>query len=186
MDDPDAMLPVESAGRLAGIPPRTLRSWVRAGKLPATEGQRGRLVRLGDVLAIAEVTGRPRASRRQTAGSHPQAFGPATSAGNPATLPAIVEAQRASLEAIRDEWIRPLVDDLRAAERAIGRLEAEREQATVARAAAELERDALAAEVARLRAVADTPEERQDAPHATEPAGAVSPPPRPWWRFWGR
>ncbi|MDP9356040.1 MAG: helix-turn-helix domain-containing protein, partial [Chloroflexota bacterium] len=56
--DPDEYLPVEAAGNVAGINPRTLRYWVRGGKLPAIEGQRGKLVRLGDVLALADLTGK--------------------------------------------------------------------------------------------------------------------------------
>ena len=56
--DPDEHLPVEFAGTVACIPARTLRSWVRAGKVPAAEGQGGKLVRLGDVLPLAEATGR--------------------------------------------------------------------------------------------------------------------------------
>jgi hypothetical protein len=42
---------------------------------------------------------------------------------------AVSPAARSQLEAIRDEWLQPLVDQLREAERTIGRLEAERDQA---------------------------------------------------------
>ena len=56
--DPDEYLQVEADGNVAGISPRTLRYWVRGGKLPAIEGQRGKLVRLADVLALAELTGK--------------------------------------------------------------------------------------------------------------------------------
>lgn len=134
MDDPDALLPVESAGNVAGISPRTLRYWIRGGKLPATEGQRGKLVRLGDVLALAEMTGKLPATGRQTAGNDAAGNDPARSAGNDPgnaanlpPLPAVADNMRAALEVFRDELVRPFVDDLREAERKIGRLEAERD-----------------------------------------------------------
>jgi excisionase family DNA binding protein len=41
---------VGNAATATGISERTLRYWIKAGKLPATGGKRGRLVRLADVL----------------------------------------------------------------------------------------------------------------------------------------
>ncbi len=164
--DPDEYLPVEAAGNVAGISPRTLRYWVRGGKLPAIEGQRGKLVRLGDVLALADLTGKMAtlpATSRQAGGN---AGNPATSAvgntgkvANPADSEmepdeqapppgAVSPAARSQLEAIRDEWLRPLVDRIGELEREAGRLQAERE-------AARRERDDLAARVADDRKLAD-------------------------------
>ncbi len=57
-------------------------------------------------------------------------------------------AARSQLEAIRDEWLRPLVDRIGELEREAGRLQAERE-------AARRERDDLAARVADDRKLAD-------------------------------
>ena len=176
MDDPNSLLPVESAGNVAGIPPRTLRSWVRSGKLPATEGQRGKLVRLGDVLAIAEMTGRRPALPRHDPGNQRPTTGPATSAGMPpedagkaGELPAVTAAARSQLEAIRDEWLRPLIERNEALAERAGRLEAERDQAA-------RERDGLRAEVERLRAGGDAPAAHADAPPPV-PGGW-----RAWWR----
>src|SRR5687768_12137791 len=45
-----------------------------------------------------------------------------------ATPPVVSPAARSQLEAIRDEWLRPLVEDLNEAHRTIGRLEAERDR----------------------------------------------------------
>lgn len=49
---------IETAATSTGITSRTIRYWVQAGKLPATSGKRGRLVRLGDVEALSALTGR--------------------------------------------------------------------------------------------------------------------------------
>ena len=73
-----------------------------------------------------------------------------------ATGGAVTPTARSQLDAVRDEWLQPLVDQLRALERDYGRVEQERDQ--------------LRAEVAR-RTAAPT-------------SGPQSP--RPWWRFWGR
>ncbi|MDP9472153.1 MAG: helix-turn-helix domain-containing protein, partial [Chloroflexota bacterium] len=81
-------------------------------------------------------------------------------------------AARAQLEAVRDEWLQPLVDQLRSAERTIGRLEAER--------------DALAVEVERLKAAQDAtvaaPEPQHEA-QFVETAPDTSP---SWWAPWWR
>ena len=63
---------------------------------------------------------------------------------------------RSQLDAVRDEWLQPLVDQLRALERDYGRVEQERDQ--------------LRAEVERLTTATTSGPES----------------PRPWWRFWGR
>ncbi len=155
--DPEEYLPVESAGNVAGIPPRTLRSWITAGKLPATEGPRGKLVRLGDVLAIAEATGRRPAHDRQPVGNAGMPAGFAgEAAGDVADVGAVAVSPtaRAQLEAIRDEWLRPLTDRVEALARENGRLQAER--------------DALRAELDRVRAEHEAAVARSDAPGAME------------------
>jgi len=126
--NPDEYLPVESAGNVAGISPRTLRYWIKGGKLPATEGQRGKLVRLGDVLELAALTGKSAmlpAMNRQTAGSPDN---PARSAGMPAgsdqpidERPVVSPVAMGQLEAVRDEWLQPLIGQIRELERAGGR-----------------------------------------------------------------
>jgi len=144
---------VESAGSIAGISPRTLRYWIKGGKLPAVAGPKGKLVRLSDVLAMAELTGKTTASERQAAGRSAMS---ATSAevftGNTTGNDQLVVAPTAmaQLEAIRDQWLRPLIDELNEKSEEIGRLKAERdvaiEHVEIAEAqtrAAQQERDAL-------------------------------------------
>ena len=184
---PDEYLSVEMAGQVSGIPPRTLRRWVRAGRLPATEGPRGKLVRLGDALALAELTGRQSTTDRPSDG---QSVNPATYAGHvtgqvsandggdgqdPATsghASAISPAARSQLEAIRDEWLAPLVERIQGQAERIGRLEAERDAALV--------------EVERLKAAQNAPSAAPAARHAPEPTGAALRASRSWWQAWRR
>ena len=165
--DPDEYLPVEAAGNVAGISPRTLRSWVRSGRLPAVEGQRGKLVRLGDVRDLAALTGR--SAGLPAAGRHVGGIAgtPADVAGSNAGSPlagsvadapggAVSPAARSQLEAVRDEWLRPLIDQITAQAEAIGRLREQVEERE--RRLAERE-----AEVARERRRRETNDAQADA-----------------------
>ncbi len=185
--DADEYLSVEMAGQVSGIPPRTLRRWVRAGRLPATEGPRGKLVRLGDALTLAELTGRQSATDRPPVG---QSDNPATYAGHvtgqvsdsliedhpePAMsghTAAISPTARSQLEAIRDEWLAPLVDRIQSQAERIGRLEAER--------------DALAVEVERLKVAQDAAVAAQEPQHEAATTNVTPDPSVPWWKFWER
>ena len=83
------------------------------------------------------------------------------------TRSAVVSPEaRSQLEAIRDEWLTPLVTRIEALSRDLGRVEQERDQLRVALERLQVSRD-LATE---------------------HPAEQVSPEhrPRPWWRFWER
>ncbi len=130
------------------MPARTLRRWAQAHKVPVVAGQRGRLVRLEDVRLLAEMTGHRPDTIDVTGTSAGQATGHMAEgvAGNntPSSSRAVSPAARSQLEAIRDEWLQPLIDQLREAERTIGRLETAHGQAAQ-------ERDALRAELAAAR-----------------------------------
>ena len=175
------MVTTGEAARLARVSVRTVRRWIQHGHLPCVETETGKLVSPADIPEARRRASGSRGHGRGRGGhghddGHVRAATATATATGVASVPARASAQ---LEAIRDEWLQPLVTRIEELSRENGRLQAERDQAA-------RERDALAVEVARLQAGGDAAEERQDAPHATEPAGAVSPPPRPWWRLWGR
>jgi hypothetical protein len=119
---------VRVAAALTGIPARTIRYWVTRGKLPAVAAPGGSMVALSDVRRLGALGRQPR--------------GNAAVAGNAATATttdvAVEATGRAQLEAIRDEWLQPLVDQIREQAQTIGRLAAERDQAVA-------DRDALRA-----------------------------------------
>src|SRR5215210_1791393 len=142
MSEPEYVA-IEVAGRLTGVPARTLRRWAEAGKVPVVAGQRKRLVRLEDVRRLAAMTGHQPENGDVTGAYAGQATGHMAEGVAGDTMPspgAVSPAARSQLEAIRDEWLQPLIDQLREAERMIGRLEAERDQVAQ-------ERDALRSEV---------------------------------------
>jgi hypothetical protein len=123
MDGQDDQLSVEAAGRIAGISPRKLRSWIVHGKLSAVGGQRGKLVRLGDVLALADANGDGEddwEDRTET----DLAFADALRPGS-AIDPILAE--------LRDGVIWPLAERLEVLARENGRLAAERDAAARAR-----------------------------------------------------
>jgi hypothetical protein len=156
MSDEGEYVTVESAGHLTGVPARTIRRWAAGGKVAVTAGQRGRLVRLEDVWRIAVMSGRPT--------GHPDMAD--ESAGHAAGRVAVAPAAVAQLAAIRDEWLRPLVDQLNAKSEEIGHLKAERDEL--------------------LRRVAEL-EAEQNAPGAAEVSDATEEPRsglRAWWRRW--
>ena len=152
---------IEVAGRVTGVPARTLRRWAEAGKVPVMAGQRKRLVRLADVRRLAAMTGHQPNITDVAGASAGQATGHMAEdvAGDNMPLPssAVSPAARSQLEAIRDEWLQPLIDQLREAERTIGRLEAERDQVAQ-------ERDTLRAEFAAKHVTQDMPQERDPEP----------------------
>ncbi len=148
---------VEVASKATGIPARTLRYWISTGKLAAIAGKRGKLVSMGEVERIAQLTG------KSPGNAEPLPAEAATSAdaspGNlagriadPAEGGALVSnLARQQLATIRDEWLAPLIARMGELERENGRLEAERDAqvnmiAALRRRAevAEAERDRLA------------------------------------------
>lgn len=96
---------------------------------------------------------------------------------------------RAQLEAIRDEWLQPLVATISQQAERIGRLEAERDGVSAQLAAqaetiAELRRRAEHAEAERDRLA--TAQAAPAAPGSTEEVSAINPSPEPVIGFWAR
>jgi hypothetical protein len=156
MNDPEYVA-IRHAARVIGVPGRTLRRWVKAGTLPVVAGQRKPVVRLADVRRLAARTGHQPDTADGTGTTADQATGHMAEGAADDDMPpspgSLSPAARSPLGAIRDEWLQPLIDQLREAERMIGRLEAERDQVAQ-------ERDALRSE---LSAMAETPQERDPA-----------------------
>jgi len=149
------MVTTEDAAHLARVTVRTVRRWIQHGHLPTIETDRGKLVSPADLPEA-----RKRASRGhdrghiRTPNGHDRGHdNMATDTDTAMTAPALSSAAKAQMEAIRDQWLRPLVDRIEELNRVNGRLEQER--------------DALRAELDRqLRAgeAFDVPQERDPGP----------------------
>jgi len=189
---------VAMAGKMTGIPERTIRHWVTTGKLSAIAGERGRLVRLEDVHRIAIMTGKLPGPLPTEMGAATLAGNPASGVGNVADGSTIVEVSASTnhqLEVIRDTLLRPLIEQNerqqeRIAEQAetIGRIAAEVEHERQRAAAAEVEHDELR-EVLRRRAEAAESRlsalEVQQVESPDEPENAAPEAVRlTWWRRW--
>jgi len=157
------------AAQRAGVNPRTVRRWVAAGKLHPQEWRGSRMVRLDEVLRLAQEAGRREAAGRPE-GNPPGEPDPVvellqgqvailTAALTRAqegedrarlALPEAVAPIRAELESVRSERDR-LREDLSAERDA--RLTLEREKATLAERAphAEAEANRLRVELAQAR-----------------------------------
>jgi len=175
--DPDEYLSVEVAGQVAGIPPRTLRRWVLAGRVSATEGPRGKLVRLGDVHALAETTGRPLAGQWPEGAPATDADQVAEMAGHDSAMAGHATATGAGVD------LAPLVE-------LVAGLHQENRQ--LAEAAAVWQVRAMQAED-RLKQLTAGPDLRDDGPTtAPEGAAVTNTPnstqdnPAPWWARWWR
>ncbi|MDP9470953.1 MAG: helix-turn-helix domain-containing protein [Chloroflexota bacterium] len=209
-------LSTAEAAQIAGVSARTIRRWIEKGALPAVAGAGGALYVFPQDLEAARIASGSRPSpvvRDRRDSGDVSAAGTVrdirNTDGDKGHVPdvsagAVSPAARSQLEAIRDEWLAPLVDQIREQAEEIGRLQAERSAAVRERddVAARLaddrkladhlvnvlqaERDAALAEVERLRA-------SQDAPHASpapqhearlpDPSADAS---VPWWKFWER
>ncbi len=132
------------AAKLVGVSARTVRRWIEKGYLPAQQTARGWLVSPGDLPAASAAArqaeeeshvpdGRSairsddlRATRSERGGQGDTRLdGPAAPHDHP--VQQVSHAARQQLEAIRDEWLAPLIAQLRELERENGKLQAERD-----------------------------------------------------------
>jgi excisionase family DNA binding protein len=123
----------DEAARIAGVSARTIRRWIQRGILPAIPTQDGYLIAAADLAGVQTGAGQRSRSRGHAATG--------TDADTD-TLVTVNPNARAQLEAIRDEWLAPLVAQITTQAERIGHLEAERD---------ELQRRVEAAEVALSR-----------------------------------
>ena len=196
-DNGNQYVTVGNAAEVARISERTLRYWIKTGKLAATGGKRNRLVRLADVQALATLTGKTpamdetatatAASTTATAGSARNGNDEhATAVHDPGNTAMVADSARQQLAVIRDTLLAPLIEQnerlvarIGDLEREAGRLEAERDEL----------RSQLEAIVVPQRAP-ESPESLEnprDEPQVVGPIYCVpEPAPRPWWRRWLR
>ncbi len=182
-------LSTAEAARVAGVSARTIRRWIEKGTLPAVTGAGGVLYVFPQDLEAARIASGSRPSpvvrdREDSGDMSPSGTDrddrdTSEAAGQVRDmLPVISPAARSQLEAIRDEWLAPLVAQIREQAEQVGVLRTERDRALQ-------ERDALAAEVERLKAAQNAPvaapEPQPKQPTSTTPDTPASPP-ASWWR----
>ena len=156
-DQEDTGLTIAGAARRLGVSENAVRQRIKRGSVTANKVDgvwRIPLVDHGDQEPDHQATMRSDQESDQEA----------------TTRPAVVSPEaRSQLEAIRDEWLTPLVTRIEDLSRDLGRVGQERDQ--------------LRAEVERLRADHADAATRHDAPGREEP-GDGGHERRPWWRRW--
>jgi DNA-binding transcriptional MerR regulator len=123
------LVTTEDAARLADVSVRTVRRWIQHGHLPCIESDRGKLISPADIPEARKRAsrGHDRGHRRTISGHDRGHDNMVTDTDTAMTAPALSSAT-AQMEAIRDQWLRPLVDRIEELSRENGRLEAERDQ----------------------------------------------------------
>jgi len=156
------MVTAEGAAGLAGVSVRTIRRWIQQGHLPYIESESGKLVSPADIPMARQRAGRGYGRSHVTTGSgHDRGHDDMATDTDTAMAATLSHSATAQMGAIRDEWLRPLVDRIEELSRENGRLEQER--------------DSLRSELDRVRAESVKPEHapqdantappRDDAPH---------------------
>ncbi len=183
-----------AAGEL-GVNERTIRRWIDQGQLAAVkvrgsyritveEIERARVAVLGE--GLGDVIEMPSARTEadiigsaDTSGRGRSATDTAAAAGAAPGTPAISPAARSQLEAIRDEWLRPIMARNEELARENGRLQ-ERVVGV------ERERDTALAELERLKAAQDVAVDAQEPQGEVQPANVApdtsASAQAPWWR----
>src|SRR5215211_1307038 len=146
------LVTVDAAAALVGVSPRTVRRWIQKGFLPSQRDLTGHLVSPADLPAAKATAGHGRGHGRDGSG-HDRGHGHerANLATDADGLAAVNPQARAQLEAIRDEWLSPLVTRIEELSRENGRLEADRD-------AAHHERNELRRRITDLEAEQSEPE----------------------------
>jgi len=171
-------IPLTLAARSAGIPARTLRNWIASGKLAAIRGQRGWLVRPGDIAQIAAMIDNQAASENmadgmadrlaaQLAASTAEDSGSAATTASHAAIAATV--QHAQAEALVQQLLAPFIAEQTRLAEELGQVKAERDDLRRRAEQAEAERDRLTA----AQAASDAPGTAEGA-SADDPSGAPS------------
>ncbi len=171
---------VTEAARLLGLTEGAVRKRIERGQLRAAKVKNQWQITIG-TDDLAETALRD-ATRRDETGHDTTDTTATTRQDTTGGTPSMVApAAVAQLEAIRDQWLQPLVDRIGTLEREAGRLQAERDVAL-----AEVERLKAAAEVERLKAAQDAPSATQEPQHGAQPVETAPDTSVPWWKFWER
>ena len=200
MDLPTGAIPIADAAARLGVSVELLRKRAQRNTMPAYKVDGKWYVVLDvDQDGVQDIPPGPEdvvASRTVPDGTS----GPGQDGNRGATSWGVSPAARSQLEAIRDEWLAPLVERIGGLEREVGRLEAERAAVTEERdrlrrereddrrLAGQLvdllqaERDELRAEVEQLRAGEDAPARPPEPPGTTAPAAPAFRPAVAVWR----
>jgi len=170
------------AARSAGIPARTLRNWIASGKLAAIRGQRGWLVRPGDIAQIAAMIDNHTATENMADGmaaglAAELAAPPSADSGSAATTAshAAIAAtdQQAKAAALVQQLLAPFIAEQTRLAEELGHVKAECDDLRRRAEEAEAERNRLAAAQA-----------AQAAPGAPEaPPGVQGDAPGVWGRL---
>jgi len=165
MDGPDPRggIPIAEAAARLGVTVELLRKRAQRTTIPAYKADGRWFVVLDAEDRVLDAT--PGHGQDRTSG-------PGHDEPEPSRSPAVAPAALAQLEAIRDQWLRPLVERNEELARTLGRTEAER--------------DALRAEVARLRGTQDAPVAAPEATGAAESETRHEEPSGTLRRLWGR
>jgi excisionase family DNA binding protein len=170
-----AAVSARAAADVLGVNERTIRRWIDQGHLAAVkirgsyriapdEIERARLVILGEgsaqVVDVEHRTEPDRPDDSDTIGT-PGRARPAAAAAD------ITPAARAQLAAIRDEFVAPLVEQIREQAEEIGRLKAER--------------DALWSRLEQIEAEQDAPVAAKEGAGRAETTATAPDAPRSWW-----
>ena len=164
-DDQRVGVPIAEAAEELGVTVELLRKRAQRGTIPAYKVDGRWFVVLDKTEPIVQDT-----SPVQDVQDVPSRTGQGSSEAPPPR--AVAPAALSQLEAIRDEWLQPLVDQLKVQATQIGRLEVERDVAISKVQDVERERDELLAEVELLREIRRGPGPDQD----TDPFAVVERP----------
>jgi excisionase family DNA binding protein len=172
-DSATMILSVADAAQLLGVSPGAIRKRIERGQLPARKvaGQ-WRVILDATGATGHDATDTTSATRLDATTRHDRD-------DKRDSMPAPPASAREQLEAIRDEWLAPLVAQISEQAEMIGQL---RERAGRLQA----ERDELRARLEALSATQAVPEPQDELSAPVYVYRVPEPPQRSWWKFWRR
>ncbi len=170
-DTTEMVASVSEAARLLGISEGAVRKRIERGQLRAAKFKNQWQITIG-TDDLAETALRDATRRDETGHDTTDTTDATRQDETDRTSSTVAPAAVAQLEAIRDQWLQPLVDRIGALEREAGRLQAER--------------DAALAEVERLKAAHDAPVAAPEPQHGAQPVETAPDTSLSWWASWWR